>query len=62
MRVLLYPTPQGALTQLWAGTSPETANLNGEVITSTPFTYHERDSRCVIVSRPMGEGQQTSQQ
>jgi len=28
----LYPTPQGALTQLWAGTSPETANLNGEYL------------------------------
>jgi len=32
MRVLLYPTPQGALTQLWAGTSPETVNLNGEYL------------------------------
>ncbi|KAF9652075.1 NAD(P)-binding protein [Thelephora ganbajun] len=32
MRVLLYPTPQGALTQLWAGTSPETGNLNGEYL------------------------------
>jgi hypothetical protein len=45
MRVLLYPTPQGALTQLWAGTSPETANLNGEVILSILFTYYERVSR-----------------
>jgi len=37
MRVLLHPTPQGALTQLWAGTSPESANLNGEVkLSSSP--------------------------
>ena len=34
MRTLMYPTSQGALTQLWAGTSPDTADLNGAV--STP--------------------------
>ena len=27
-----YPAPLGALTQLWAGTMPETAQYNGEVI------------------------------
>lgn len=32
MRVLLYPAPRGALTQLWAGTSPETGNLSGEYL------------------------------
>ncbi|KAG8916336.1 hypothetical protein FRC03_001026 [Tulasnella sp. 419] len=26
----LYPTPMGALTQLWAGVSPETKDLNGQ--------------------------------
>ncbi|KAG8980274.1 hypothetical protein FRB93_009299 [Tulasnella sp. JGI-2019a] len=26
----LYPAPFGALTQLWAGTSPETKDLNGK--------------------------------
>jgi len=29
--ILMYPTAQGALTQLWAGTSPDTADLNGAV-------------------------------
>lgn len=28
---ILYSPTQGALTQLWAGTSPEGANLNGKV-------------------------------
>ena len=28
---LVYPAPLGALTQLWAGTMPETAKYNGEV-------------------------------
>jgi len=32
MRALMYPAPQGALTQLWAGTSPETADLGGEYL------------------------------
>ncbi|KAF9780976.1 NAD(P)-binding protein [Thelephora terrestris] len=31
-RLVLYPTSQGALTQLWAGTSPEGADLNGEYL------------------------------
>lgn len=43
-RMLLYPVPQGALTLLWAGTSPETANLNGEVIPSILLTNRQRDS------------------
>ncbi|KAJ8585184.1 NAD(P)-binding protein [Rhizopogon salebrosus TDB-379] len=30
--VLLYPTPQGALTQLYAATSPEAASLNGKYL------------------------------
>lgn len=28
---MLWDTPYGALTQLWAGTSPEGAELNGKV-------------------------------
>lgn len=31
--VLLYPTPYGALTQLFTGTMPEALNYNGEVCT-----------------------------
>lgn len=27
----MYPTPLGALTQLWAGTAPEAAECNGKV-------------------------------
>ena len=42
--VLMYPTPQGALTQLWAGTSPDTADLNGAV--STPHYLPQRGSCC----------------
>lgn len=30
--VMLYPTPMGAITQLWAGTSPEAVNLNGKYL------------------------------
>ncbi|KAI0642874.1 NAD-P-binding protein [Trametes meyenii] len=30
--VMLYPTPQGALTQLFAGTMPEALNFNGEFL------------------------------
>lgn len=29
--LILHPTPLGALTQLWAGTSPEGAEHNGKV-------------------------------
>ena len=29
--LVLYPTPMGALTQLYAGTMPEALNYNGEV-------------------------------
>ncbi|PCH33230.1 NAD(P)-binding protein [Wolfiporia cocos MD-104 SS10] len=32
MNVMLYPTPQGALTQLWAGTMPETLDYNGKFL------------------------------
>ncbi|KAG8849193.1 hypothetical protein FRB96_000900 [Tulasnella sp. 330] len=28
--LMLYPAPYGALTQLWAGTTPETRDLNGK--------------------------------
>jgi retinol dehydrogenase-12 len=45
MRVLLYSASQGALTQLWAGTSPDTANFNGEVSTIS-FAYRQRGSCC----------------
>lgn len=30
-KMILYPPELGALTQLWAGTMPETLELNGEV-------------------------------
>ena len=40
LRVGLYSNHQGAPTPLWASTSPETANLNGEVIPSIFFNYH----------------------
>ncbi|ETW78254.1 hypothetical protein HETIRDRAFT_411342 [Heterobasidion irregulare TC 32-1] len=30
IQLVLYPVPYGALTQLWAGTSPETVDLNGK--------------------------------
>lgn len=32
--LLLYPAPDGALTQLFAGTMPEALNYNGEVYTT----------------------------
>ncbi len=34
----LYPAPMGALTQLYAGTMPEGANLGGQVRVSCSFT------------------------
>ena len=30
--MILYPASYGALTQLWAGTMPETLNYNGEFL------------------------------
>ena len=30
--IVLYPTPMGAITQLWAGTSPETLSMNGKYL------------------------------
>jgi hypothetical protein len=51
MRVLFYPTPQGALTQLWAGTSPDTANFNGKVSASpSPGVNEAHVMRCSISS------------
>ena len=41
MRVLFYPTPQGALTQLWAGTPPDTADFNGKVSASPSTGVNE---------------------
>jgi len=32
IRLALYPTPMGAITPLYAGTSPEVEKLNGEYI------------------------------
>ncbi len=29
--IFLFPVSMGALTQLWAGTSPEAGQMNGEV-------------------------------
>ncbi|KAF5315257.1 hypothetical protein D9619_006956 [Psilocybe cf. subviscida] len=29
---MLYPAPFGALTQLWAGTSPEGTSMNGKYL------------------------------
>ena len=37
MGLVTYPTPRGALTQLWAGTSPGAASLNGEVNPSSAY-------------------------
>lgn len=31
---MMYPAHYGALTQLWAGTSPEGLELNGQVVLS----------------------------
>ncbi|KAI1793118.1 NAD(P)-binding protein [Ganoderma leucocontextum] len=36
--MVLYPTPYGALTQLWAGTMPEAVNYNGEFL--IPWARH----------------------
>ena len=30
--MVLWPTPYGALTQLWAGTSPDALSANGKYI------------------------------
>jgi len=32
LNFILHPTPSGALTQLWAGTSPEGSELNGKYL------------------------------
>jgi len=32
LRLALYPTPMGAITPIYAGTSPEVENLNGEYL------------------------------
>ncbi|KAI0053804.1 NAD(P)-binding protein [Auriscalpium vulgare] len=32
LNLMLYPAPYGAITQLWAGTSSETADLNGKYL------------------------------
>jgi len=45
----LYPTPQGALTQLWAGTSPDTADLNGAVGTYYLPTSDEAHTVCCSI-------------
>lgn len=51
----MYPTPQGAITQLWAGTSPDTANLNGAVSTySLPVPNGAHTVRCSILAHGRG--------
>ncbi|THH10679.1 hypothetical protein EW146_g8297 [Bondarzewia mesenterica] len=42
--LVLYPVPYGALTQLYAGTSPESVNLNGKVRIPLPFLSSPPDS------------------
>ena len=37
--MLLYPTPYGALTQLYAGTMPEALRYNGEVCSLSPIIH-----------------------
>ena len=32
IKLILYPTPMGAITPLYGGTSPEVGNLNGEYL------------------------------
>ena len=55
MRTLMYPASQGALTQLWAGTSPDTADLNGAVSTpSSPALSEAHAVRCSISSHGRG--------
>ena len=61
LRAFMYPTPQGALTQLWAGTSPDTANLNGAVRISFFYLRPTRLIPCAVVSRSMGASYQASQ-
>ncbi|KAJ3485815.1 hypothetical protein NLI96_g4701 [Meripilus lineatus] len=41
VKFMLYPAPYGALTQLWAGTMPETINYNGQFL--VPWA---RQGRC----------------
>lgn len=52
MKLLSYPVPYGALTQLYAGTMPEGANLNGKVcLSSCTFSfavYDIIDKECSI--------------
>ena len=36
---MLYPASYGALTQLWAGTSPETIEHNGKVCNATKILF-----------------------
>lgn len=51
----MYPAPQGALTQLWAGTSPDTADLNGKVSASSSRTTNDvYGVRCSILSHGRG--------
>jgi len=52
---VMYPAPQGALTQLWAGTSPDTANLNGAVRTyPLPMPDEAHTVRCSILAHGRG--------
>ncbi len=43
--VFLFPADMGALTQLWAGTSPEAGKLNGEVRACCTLCAGERADR-----------------
>lgn len=53
--------PNGALTQLWAGTSPETEEFNGKVLISLPIRSERKCSEFItfltlpIVRRALGE-------
>ena len=54
--MLLYPTPMGALTQLWAGTTQAGATLNGKVcVTFLPCPkYISITNKIPLVFDPLG--------
>ena len=54
MSMFAYPTPQGALTPLWAGTSPDTADLNGAVSLSSLLHRTRLTAQCSISAHGRG--------
>lgn len=52
----LYPAPMGALTQLYAGTTPQGAQLGGQVRSSPDRVSRVLTHGCSILSRGHGRG------